>query len=65
MGTEEEIDDYLNGWENPLRSMLKRLKKKRLFYDDYYIYLVYPSDSTSPTPNLSTKLNLIDFNPIL
>jgi hypothetical protein len=35
--------------------------------DDYYIYqpLVYPPNSTPPTPNLSKKINFVDFNRIL
>ena len=59
MGNKEEIDDYLNGWENPLDIMLKRLKllieneeeiKER---NDVYIYqtLRYPPKSTPPTAN--------------
>jgi len=59
LGNKEEGDDYLNGWENPLSSMLKRL---RLFTEneeeleernDVYIYqtLRYPPKSTPPTAN--------------
>lgn len=61
MGNKEERDDYLNGWENPLQSMIKRLKlltenetnseeevKER---NDVYIYqtIRYPPKSTPPT----------------
>jgi hypothetical protein len=57
LGNKEEIDDYLNGWENPLGIMLKRLKllteneEEIEERNDVYIYqtLRYPPKSTPPT----------------
>ncbi len=57
MGIKEERDDYLNGWENPLERMIKRLKllteEEIEERNDVYIYhtLRCPPKSMPPTPN--------------
>jgi len=57
LGNEEERDDYLNGWENPLESMIKKLKllaeEEIEERNDIYLYktLRYPPKSTPPTTN--------------
>jgi len=43
LGKLEDLDEYLNGWENPVHDMLKKLKKNEE-PDDVYFYkkILYP-----------------------
>jgi len=77
---EEEVYLYKSKKKKPVvlpRSITEILTKSyNLLFDEeeeeeeekgYCVYqpLVYPPGSTPPTPNISKKLNFIDFNQIL
>jgi hypothetical protein len=64
MGKEEEDGLKLYSGEF-LKKILEAEEEEE--EDDYYMYqpLVYPPNSTPPTPNLSKKINFVDFNQIL